>query len=133
MPLPHIHQNIASRNSETLDRLLTLQPASVDDPWVLTIAYYKVLHFVESVADEIDENNLQLRSHADRLDFLGSRSVQAMQYFHKLHIISEFVRYGASSEGTVLRRAGEVFQAKNFRETVLRWLEIIEKSLLPAK
>lgn len=130
MPSIGVHTMILERNQKTLDRLLALRPVEgVDDPWILTISYYRVLHRIELAADKIDTHGFRLRTHADRIEFLESRSVRAKQYFHKLHLLSEFCRYGESSDAVIIRRAVYVMQNNDFRQVVDSWTGIIEESL----
>lgn len=129
MPSPSIHQSILDRNKTTLDRLLALKPEnSVDNFWILTIAYYKVLHHVELAADRINPEDNRLRSHAERLEFLELRDVRAKQYFNKLFIISEFVRYGIPIDAILARRAAAEVGSTSFRAKLVKWMDIIKKA-----
>ena len=130
MPSLEFHRHAASENKITLRRLLSALPEdSADNKWILTVAYYTALHLIEATADTLVPNNQQIRSHADRLDFLETKSSRIKQLFNKMHILTKALQYGTSSESSVLEEAVSLFKTTGFRSAVQKWLSEIERVL----
>jgi hypothetical protein len=132
MPTIHIHQQIATRNQNVLEQMLAFHPDNRGvDCWIVIIAHGEALHRIEIAAHQagIGTKTLEFISHPDRLEFLANKSVRAMQYFHKMHVIAEAFQFGVSSDESILKQAQKLFETTPVRQSVQKWLEIIEKAL----
>jgi len=52
-----------------------------------------------------------------------------MRYFHKMHVISEFLQYGTVSDASILQQADNLFRDIPPRQAVTKWLDVIKKVL----
>jgi hypothetical protein len=91
------------------------------------MAYYTAFHLVAAAAEK--DGVVIFTNHADRLEYLGTKSSNVKRCFDRLYVLSVFARYGECGDHDTVRSINAMLTADNAAAGIKAWVNNIKRAL----
>jgi hypothetical protein len=127
MPNKKIHEDFLQTSRNIFKHLCDSDADDSNNRWIIIVAYYKALHYIESVAADAE---LHFKTHNDRLFYLEKQyGTDIKRHFDHLHVVSYLARYGELPVDSCKSPLPNI-NIYSFRDYVTTWLSRIKQKTI---